>query len=182
MTWGGGKPLNCVFFSLISREKGVDVLLEAIKSCSQAVFSFYGNIEEGYKVDFERIVNSLSNAEYRGIFTGSDEAKYQLLSEYDVMLLPTRWAAEGIPGIIVESRIAGIVPIVTNHNFNSELVNDEYDGMLINNLYSHEELIKKIHQIDDDRKLYDRLRRNSIKRAEQYYIENYIGDIISDLI
>ena len=63
--------------------------------------SFYGPIESKFDGVFKRTVSELENVHYMGIFKGSDEEKYKELRKYDVLLLPTRWKNEGVPGILV---------------------------------------------------------------------------------
>lgn len=175
------KPLKCVFFSQIQREKGVDIILEVATKYPELSFSFYGAIASGYKEEFLGIVKMLPNVEYKGVFTGADDERYAVLSGYDILLLPTRWEAEGLPGIIVESRIAGLVPVVSDHNFNNELVKDGEDGILLRNKLDSDELANGIIRLWINRKTYDRLRQNGMKRAEDYYIENYVVKIAEEL-
>lgn len=175
------KSLKCVFFSLIKAEKGVDIILKAARKIPEVEFYFYGSIDPKFEDTFKKEVEKLENVTYMGIFMGTDDERYTVLSEYDILLLPTRWEAEGIPGIIVESRIAGLVPIVSDHNFNNELVKDGADGILLKDKMNPEELANSIIRLCVDRKIYDRLRKNSVKRAEDYYIENYIDKIIDEL-
>lgn len=177
---GGG--LRCVFFSNIHKEKGVDIILETARMCPQISFAFYGGIAPGYKDEFMDCIARRCNVVYKGEFTGTNEERYVELSNYDILLLPTRWKSEGVPGIIVEARIAGLVPIVTDHNYNKELVADESDGILLKYKKSPKELSKKIIRLCTDETLYLRLRDNSMERAEEYYIENYIDKMMDGLI
>ena len=179
---GGGNVRRCVFFSYIAKEKGADVILEAAIKYPELSFSFYGVIATDYEKYFLETVEKLPNVEYKGIFTGTDDERYMILSRYDILLLPTRWEAEGIPGIIVESRIAGLVPIVSDHNFNYELIEDGEDGILLKNEIDPDELANSIIMLSINQKIYDRLRQNSLKRAEDYYIENYADKIAKELI
>jgi len=53
--------LQTVFFSRISRMKGVDTILSAAEEMNNCMFHFYGPIEEDYIDEFKAKVNSLSN-------------------------------------------------------------------------------------------------------------------------
>lgn len=129
---GERKKLRCVFFSNIQPEKGADIILEVAKGLHNIEFFFYGPIESKFDGVFKRTVSELENVHYMGIFKGSDEEKYKELRKYDVLLLPTRWKNEGVPGILVEAKIAGLAEIVSNQNYNSELVSDGCDGIVMN--------------------------------------------------
>lgn len=172
--------LKCVFFSLIQSQKGADIILETAELLPEVEFSFYGNIDKSYKQAFEEKVNSLDNVNYHGIFKRSSEEVYAELRKYDILLFPTRWKAEGVPGILVEAKIAGITTIVSDHNFNKEIISDGYDGIVMQE-YSAQELIKQIQKVQNDRALLSSLKNNSRKSAKNYFIENYINEIIQKL-
>lgn len=173
---------SCVFFSLISPDKGVDEIIEAAKCLPDVEFHFYGPIKENYKQYFETVVASSNNMRYHGIYKGNDEQKYEELRQYDLLLLPTHWYAEGVPGILVEAKIAGLVPIVTDHNFNKEIVHNEIDGIVIPvGATTRMELIKSISSLKNDHERYLRLKKGSIASASDYYIDSYLKEISESL-
>ncbi|WP_044913158.1 glycosyltransferase [Butyrivibrio sp. WCE2006] len=173
---------KCVFFSKIEKEKGVDIIIQAANEIRDVTFAFYGKIDEQYIQEFTSEIAGLENIEYKGIFIGDMDEKYKELAQYDILLLPTRWDAEGIPGIVVEGRIAGLVPLLSDHNYNKELVNDNIDGILLKDKRSSDELKIEIERLCNDKDLLYIMRKNSIKRAEDYYIDNYIDEIINGLL
>ena len=181
MRSGGASLRRCVFFSNITKEKGVNIILETAQKCPSISFTFYGGIVAGYEGEFLGAVSKSANVEYKGVFIGTDDEKYIELSKYNIVLLPTRWEAEGIPGIIVESRIAGLIPIISDHNYNKEIVEDGVDGILLKGKTDPIELGSSIIRLCVNRKLYDRLRRNSLIRAKEYYIENHVDRIVEEL-
>ena len=148
-------------------------MLESAEKMPDVVFDFYGDIDGSFSGYFNTLINKLPNVSYRGVFKSGEYEKYVLLHSYDAMLLPTKWINEGTPGIIVESKIAGIIPIVSNQNYNAELVYHNIDGIVLSNTDSTE-LESAIEKIQDEYDTYLRLRVASHKSAEKYYIEEYI--------
>lgn len=173
--------LQGVFFSLISEEKGVDILLEAARDMPDVDFSFYGHIEESYEVQFKKQVDLLPNVTYKGIFKGRGEEVYQELGKYDVLLLPTKWKNEGVPGILIEAKIAGLALIVSDRNYNKEIVKDKEEGFVLpkNSAKEVQEALLKL--ACDDKLLYN-IRKNSYYSAERYYIDNYTDSIAAMLL
>lgn len=49
-----GKRLQCVFFSLIERQKGIDLIIEAAKATPNVDYYFYGAINPKDEVYFKR--------------------------------------------------------------------------------------------------------------------------------
>ena len=174
------KKLRCVFFSQVQPEKGVDLVLKAAEALPNVDFIFYGKIVEGFKEDFLNNVESLPNVSYCGVFKGTGEEVYAELSQYDVLLLPTRWEAEGVPGILVEGKIAGLAEIVTDHNYNAEIVENGQDGILLKN-NTVEELIEAILYVQENPDVLKKMKLNSRKSAEKYYIENSITEIEANI-
>lgn len=175
----GGK-LNCVFFSKIQPEKGADLVLRAAKELPDVHFAFYGSIADDYQDSFMADVKRLDNVAYHGIFTGSSEKVYAELAKYDILLFPTKWDKEGAPGILVEGKISGIAEIVSNKSYNSELVRNGMEGIVLKENTSAE-LCVSIQKLERDRELLSLLKTGSRRSAEQYYIENYIDAIRKEL-
>ena len=174
------EKLQCVFFSLIQKEKGVDEILETAGKMTNVDLTFYGHIDNEYLDEFKSGVERLSNCTYKGVFRGTDELKYRELSKYDVMLLPTKWDREGIPGILVEAKIAGLSCIVSNVSYNAEIVQNNVNGIVLTRNDSSC-LTEAIRSLNEDRGKLEKQKEESFKSAENYYIENYIDSIIHDI-
>jgi len=175
-----GNVLRCVFFSYIQPQKGVDIILDVAEKMLSIEFVFYGNIDPTYTEKFQKRIEVLPNCSHRGIFKGSNEEVYKELKQYDLMLFPTKWETEGVPGILVEAKVAGLPCIVSNKSFNGELVLDGKEGIVLakNNV---ENLMHAILKLDQDRELLQRLSDGSYQSAERFYIEHYIHTICDEL-
>ena len=168
--------LNCVFFSLIQANKGVDNILAVSRELPNVEFAFYGHIDDDYKEHFTNATAELPNVKYMGVFSGDSESVYNELTKYDVVLLPTKWKTEGIPGILVEAKIAGVTCIVSDESYNAEIIKNGEEGIVLSE-NTPERLKEAIIELDSDRKLLSRLKSNNHASAEKYYIENYIDQI-----
>lgn len=174
------KKLRCVFFSQVQPEKGADLVLEAARMLPNVDFSFYGNIVDDYKDIFMNRVNAQQNVSYYGVFKGSFDAVYGELSKYDVLLFPTKWDIEGVPGILVEGKIAGLAEIVSNKSYNAELVQDGVEGVVIAENTGNC-LAAAIRQLAEVRDFLNSMKKGSRESSERYYIENYIESIADNL-
>ena len=174
------EKLRCVFFSYIQPQKGIDIILQAAKKLRNVEFFFYGNTDPTYTEKFKQEIEELTNCNYKGIFKGCNEEVYQELRQYDVLLFPTKWDTEGVPGILVEAKIAGLPCIVSNKSFNSELVQDKEEGIVLAENDAGN-LVQAIQLFDNDREFLQKLSTGSYRSAERYYIENYIGKIKDEL-
>ena len=75
--------------------------------------------------------------------------------------------------------IAGLTAIVTDHNYNSEIVANGTDGIVYDPVTG--KLWAAIEALDKDRDKLLSFRRASRDSAEKYYIENYLDDIVRQL-
>lgn len=172
--------LRCLFFSQVSRQKGVDLLLEAAKMLPEVQFDIYGTVVPEYNEEFQKSVQSIRNAQYCGVFKSNGDSVYALMNPYDVMLFPTKWRIEGVPGVLVEAKIAGLAVIASDKSYNAELVRDGMEGMILRE-NTAECLAEAISELDRDRELLQKLKCGSQISAERFYIENYIDEIVEQM-
>lgn len=170
--------LRCVFFSLVQEMKGVDLILETAEHLTEVDFFIYGPIDPDFEQTFREHMQHLSNVRYQGIFSGNNEETYQELGKYDILLFPSKWKTEGVPGVIVEAKIAGIPAVVSNVSYNADLVSDGIEGVVLKE-NSSDELIKALTEIYKDRKKIYNLKKESLQSAEKFYIDNYIECIFN---
>lgn len=172
--------MKCVFFSNIQKQKGVDIVLDVAKRMENIEFYLYGYIEREYEEEFGRQIFGCKNLFYKGFFSGTNEETIEELSCYDVLLFPTRYKTEGVPGVLVEAKIAGLVEVVTDISYNSELVINGMEGIVIKEP-NIDLLEKAIDALDSDRQLLYDLKCGSRASAERFYIDKYMDDIITYL-
>ena len=172
--------LRCVFFSQIQPEKGVDRILETAKNMPNVEFDFYGGIVPGYKETFLNEVDKLQNIRYHGVFSGNSAEVYAELSKYDALLLPTRCATEGLPGILIEAKIAGIPSVISGINYNREVVTDGMDGIVLEE-DSSDCLKAALVKLEAYRDALLRMKQASRDSAEQYYIDVCAREVLAQL-
>lgn len=122
---------------------------------------------------FEEFVNKSPNVKYCGVFDSTKSSVYKKLNEYDILLFPTHWKGEGVPGILVEAKMAGLAVIASPMNFNAEIIReDNKEGFLLEKDYAVEmaEIIKKCAE---NRELLKSIKEESYKSRKRYSINEY---------
>ena len=165
----------CFLFS-IQPQKGADLVFEVAKQTPEIKYVFYGVVAEEYKEEFLHALEQVNNVEYYGIFSGIPDEVYNELSKYDVLLFPTKWDIEGVPGILVEAKIAGISCVVSSKSYNGEIIRNRIEGIVLEN-NTAAELAQALRELDKDRTLLGALKENNAKSSDQYHIDNYISGI-----
>lgn len=176
--------LRLIFFSKICKEKGVPFIFNMMEILNTTDVhyrvDFYGHIDSKYLEEFNNAIQHEKNAFYKGIFDAINDNVYEKLREYDVLLLPTVWEGEGVPGVLIEAKMAGIPSIVTNHNYNTEIVLDGQEGIVLGDDIVHG-LVENVHKLYNDRILLKKISEGSFDSRYRYDINTYRMNILDTL-
>lgn len=153
--------LKLVFLARINKMKGLDTifsLCERIKcqyNKSQISIDFWGPLYEPDKDYFFFELSKYDFVSYKGELQPEDINS--AIGQYDVMLLPTHYFTEGLPGTVLDAYMSGIPIIVSKWKHAEEFVDDGETGFIIpfennidrffdivNVLYSDDDLLKKL--------------------------------------
>ncbi|HEY4627732.1 MAG TPA: glycosyltransferase family 4 protein [Flavobacterium sp.] len=107
--------LRLVFLSNLMEEKGINILLEAVKRLKDRGIHFQVKVA-GHKIkenDVSNLLNGLDNVEYLGVVQGKQ--KKELLLWATVFCLPTFYKMEGQPISILEAMATGNLILTTRH-------------------------------------------------------------------
>lgn len=127
-----GDKIKYVYFSRICAEKGVDEIIEAVKKNNgRWSLDFYGEIASEYNDKFNLFLEEHPDVIYHGVFDSTKGDVYKELNQYDAILLPSKWIGEGVPGALVEAKMSGIAAIVSDWKFNSEIVRNQIEGVVL---------------------------------------------------
>ena len=178
------KELRLLFFSQISKEKGVESIIKLVELLDKEKVSyeldFYGHIIPQFKDEFEKFIARSRKVRYCGVFDSTKSNVYKKLNEYDILLFPTQWKGEGIPGILVEAKMAGLAVIASPMNFNREVIREENrEGFLLDKKYP-EEMRDIIKSCSEDKALLNRIKEGSYQSRKRYALEEY-EDMVESL-
>lgn len=114
-----------IFLGHVKKEKGIIELISASNILGKDYkIDIYGTVNEKLHIMIDK-----SNASYKG--TINPENVSQVISNYDVLVLPTYWSGEGYPGVIIEAFSVGIPVIASALDGIKEIVEHERNGLLI---------------------------------------------------
>lgn len=165
------KKLRIVFMARVMMQKGIDWIFKLAEHIAtnklqdKYSITFYGPETNEDKEYFENNVAKYDFVEYLGSLQPNEI--HETLSQYDVMLLPTHFYTEGLPGSIVDAYISGIPVIVTEWKHSHEFVEDGKSGYIVSFENGLPEMIEKVLLLEKDRDLLRRLKDNVlVKRME----------------
>lgn len=155
------RPLKIVFMSRVSREKGIFEAIDAAKELPNIMsLDIFGPMH-----DCEINIDGFKNIKYLGVLDSADIQN--TLKNYDCLIFPTRYHGEGFPGVLLDAFFAGITVIASNWRFNSEIVKNYDNGLLINKICK-DEIKVKIQEVYNDRDLLHKLKIGAYGSCNKY--------------
>lgn len=162
--------INILFAGNLVPRKNPDLLLRVLKKISGKRWKLFicgaGNPQSPYYIKLKKTAADLiktGQIEFSGRV--SDEKLSSMISESDLLIVPSDWEGFGI--IYLEAMRGGAVPVASQSGGAGEIIDDRENGFLIppEDESSLEQLLREI--IDNPGILCD-MQRKGIKKAENF--------------
>lgn len=179
------RPICFCMFSRVQKKKGIEDAILAIDAINKkygniiAKLDIYGPIDEDYKLEFENLMNKHQEfAVYKGIVESSKSV--DVIKDYFILLFPTRYYNEGIPGTIIDALSAGVPVIARRWHYCDEMLTDGVNSLI----YDFEDEKGLFEKIDYSiQHIYNiiEMKKQCIAKAEEYSFE-YAKKILESLV
>ncbi len=166
------EELNLLYVGRFAFNKGIDVLLESIKTLNRdgykSKLKFYvvgkGPLYEKYTSEYQ-----FENVEYVGF--ASEERLKELYETCDLFVFPTLF--EGMPTVVLEAMVHGMPVIVSDTGATAELVNSK-NGYLVDagDKRAFKSAIQAYYQLSADDK------RKMSEESRTKVMNNFTWDIV----
>lgn len=158
-----------LYFGRLSREKGVDILLEAMAHAGRGKLKILG--DGPARPGLERLAAELGlgNVEFLGYRSG-DELK-EILSGAQFVVLPSRWY-ENLPFSIMEAFASGKPVIASDLGGIPEMVEDGVNGLLFQ-AGDAQELARRLVMLLESPELRERMGHRGREKALELYNADY---------
>lgn len=178
------KVLKLCTFSRVMREKGISEAIDSVEELNDErkddnvfLLDIYGPIDSSYEEEFEdKIEKSSNKIRYCGKIPFDESV--DILKQYDVLLFPTHWEGEGFPGTIIDAFSAGLPVIATEWNCNSEIIENNLDGIIYPN-NDVKNLKEAIIEITSNEYVLKKMKKECLIKANKYSAESQIKKIIN---
>ncbi|WP_242976797.1 glycosyltransferase family 4 protein [Clostridium sp. 3-3] len=151
----------------LSKQKGMEYYIkaipESIKKYRKIKFYIIGDGED--KLELIKLAKELG-IEDNVIFLGYRNDVINIIKQLDLIVLSSLW--EGLPLTPIEAFSEGKTIIATDVDGTSEIVKDQYNGLLIVSKDSNE-IAMNIIKIIDNKSLKDNLQKNAYKTYSQKF-------------
>jgi glycosyltransferase involved in cell wall biosynthesis len=161
------------FISRVCKEKGILDLYEVANLLSKEyTIDIYGPLLNNFVLpDYSSPVIA-----YKGVL--ENNRVIEIVQQYDCLLLPTHWKAEGYPGIIIEAYSVGVPVIASRIGGIPEIVDNGIDGILFeaNNIQA---LYKAMLSINDEN--LGEMKTNAFKKFEYFNADKAYQKIFDNI-
>ena len=127
-TFQGDGTLRVGYIGRLVEEKGINILIEAISNFDDRdpiKFEIFG--EGKFRSSVEALSLIKRNVRFNGVFASTQIA--DVLASIDVLVLPSL-NGEGMPMVVVEAMMAGVIPLCTPISSIPEIIDDGGNGFL----------------------------------------------------
>ena len=138
-------PFRLCTFSRVTKEKGISDAIEVIKKINEhkdvkCSLDIYGPLDDNYSSEFYSLINNCDEINYKGTLQKNEVIN--VLREYYLMLFPTYYYGEGMPGAVLEALYAGVPIVASDWHDNSEIIKNNFNGVI----YSLDDKIGNLEQ------------------------------------
>jgi glycosyltransferase involved in cell wall biosynthesis len=113
------------YVGALAREKGVDVLVRAMRSCVDATLLIAGDGSE--RASLQRLAEPWRD---RIVFLGPLQSVRPVYAAADVIALPSR-AGDSMPAVLIEAALMGLPAVSTSVDAIPQIVRDGRTGVLV---------------------------------------------------
>lgn len=172
------KPYKLCIFSRVMKEKGIEDAIEIVKYINEKfhdeiyTLDIYGQVDEKYKEEFEKIIKNFPKyIKYKGCVEFNKSV--EILKNYYVLLFPTHYYTEGIPGTIIDAYSAGIPVIAAKWESFHDIIDENITGKgyefgkILELRKVLNDIIFKVEEVNN-------MKKNCLKKARYYNISEGI--------
>ena len=185
LTTGHQEPFLFTMFSRVCKDKGMTVAAETIGSINAhygrtvAKLHIYGPVEEPYRQEFEALLAAHpEDVRYMGCIP--QDRSVEALRGSFMLLFPSVYPGEGMPGTIIDAFSAGLPVIATDWRFNTQLVRHGRTGYHYD--WTKPELLREriVYAIEHPQEVDD-MRPACLEEAARYTPEAVMAQILEKM-
>lgn len=182
LVYSHSEPYKLCTFSRVMMEKGIEDAISIVKNINNSfgkiiyTLDIYGQVEKDYKERFKEISDQFpSYISYKG-FVKYDNS-VNVLKNYFVLLFPTNFSTEGIPGTIIDAYAAGVPVISSKWNSFDEIIEEAKTGLGYE-FGDVQDLESKLIKIKDNPQMIINMKQNCVAKAKRYSADNVINEFV----
>lgn len=175
--------IKFVFFGRVIKEKGIEEAIKMIKNLNskdkiKCTLNIYGQVNNEY---LKKISDSFDETIiYNGEIKPNNKKEYEILSQYDIFVLPTEYPGECLPGALIDAYISGLAVVVSNWKYAKEYVENKKNGIIFE-YKNYKDMYLKTKGLIVNNKIME-YKEFSKRLSNKYMIENILKEFSKELV
>lgn len=172
LKYSASYPYKLCTFSRVIKEKGIEDAIFVVKSINKKLghnaflLDIYGQIDDNYLHRFNELKEDFPDfISYKGIIHYSNTV--EVLKDYFLLLFPTHYKTEGLPGTIIDAYSAGIPVLASRWNSAFEIIDENKTG-LIYEMFDNNELEHILLHLYSNPSIVNEMKKNCMIKAKDF--------------
>ena len=173
-------PTSSTFciFSRVVKEKGIADAIRAVTNARKdgydCFLDIYGPISKEFDQEFNSLLRKSEGVFYKGIVAPEDSV--DVLKKYFMLLYPSTWPGEGMPGTVIDALSSGLPIIAKRWRFCSEILQEGKTALIYEQQSELELLVKYAIEHKD---LINKMRTSCLIKAREYDKNLVVSKIVN---
>lgn len=179
------EPYVFTMFSRVVKEKGMETAARSAAELNRragrirAVVHIYGPVDPVYEEEFRKLLEDYKDCVvYQGCIPYNESVK--ALSGSYMLLFPSVYPGEGMPGTIIDAFSAGLPVIASDWRYNRDMVQDGVTGCCYE-WQKPEQLTERMAYAVDHPAEIDAMRPACLREAQKYTPESAMRQIVKKM-
>ena len=157
--------------SRVEPNKGIEDAVKAVNAINKMKKGYklsldiYGPVQNDYKLKFMQILKKYPCAQYKGILDFNETVK--VIKNYYLLLFPTRYFTEGLPGTILDAYAAGVPVVASRWESCHDVIIENKTGTSYEFNNFEDFVAKMLFLLENPEKVFS-MKRNCVIEAEKY--------------
>lgn len=178
-------PYQLCTFSRVVKEKGLEDAIASVIEVNRTLgyeafcLDIFGYIDSSYRDRFFEIIKGAPKyIRYCG--TKKPTESVEVIKNYFMLVFPTRYKTEGIPGTIIDSYFAGVPVLSSRWDSFSDVIEEGVTGLGYN-FKQKEDLVCKLIEIEKNPQEVIKMRLNCREIAQKYTKEHVLEKFVENI-
>ena len=179
------EPYRLCTFSRVMKEKGIEDIVEAVKKINNkyqrvlCTLDIYGQVDSGQVDWFENLKRDFPEyVKYEGCI--DFDKSVDVIKNYFLMVFPTHFFTEGIPGSIIDAYAAGVPVVATKWESFSDIIDEGKTGFGYD-FGKNEELPILLEKLFSKPADVNMIKKNCIRKAKEYIPSSVVNNLAMHL-
>ena len=179
------EPLPICTFSRVEALKGIANIVNAVNKVNEyygrivLTLDIYGKVMEHYQMEFEKLKESFGEAiSYKGVV--DFDKSVETLKNYYMVVFPTRYYTEGIPGTILDAFSAGVPVLSAQWESCYDIMTKEVG--IVYPFNDDDALVRSLKYIVENVTVVNKMKTACIEEAKKYTSDEVVKTISEYLV